>query len=286
MDYNAFREAWDMAPIVPRNVTAVDTSLAAIVQYVPDLGTGGAAATCTVAVTGFTFTVDAAVPANEDAIGSVAGGIVLWSTATMANGTWGGMADYVNSKGAWRMILRGALRADAHNGTATAGQVAPLTAGSASCIGDNGLRIYFDTSVSLVFSEAISGERFVNNGIGGHLKDADDRCINHLLYAGITVSFPAGTALVSFWTESQTATGVQIGSTSATLTTATKREYGYTSGAASNPAVAVPYVSSRPGERLVIRVTSTSITMSAPAINLVGKTQVLSGEHIVTTYDT
>lgn len=263
MVYNdAIQEARALAPVIPQIIGAADVSPAYVVQYVPALGTGGAAATCeVVTATYLQFQVDAADPAGLDAIGNT-NGKVLFATYTNC----GLLTDYVNGQGAWRMYLLGQLRADA-----TASQVLDDGGTPVSCIGDNGLTIPNDTSACDHISVAISGEKFVNNGITGHETDAYDkhsydRCENHLLYGGFQLTF-TGTGTIRFYSESQLAAGAQIGANQA-LTSTTLLEFGEENWNET-------FMMATVGERLVVRAQTTTAFSAYTQFRVVGKTVVL-----------
>ena len=110
MFVNQIEEALKLAPAVPRNINAADKTPWMVVQYVPSLGTGGAAATVAVATAAetITFQVDAADPATLDVIGNTSGEMSLVGTTD----TMGELADVINGTRAWRAYLVAALRAD------------------------------------------------------------------------------------------------------------------------------------------------------------------------------
>jgi hypothetical protein len=261
-------EARALAAVVPQIISAADTDPAYVVQYVPALGTGGTAATCeVVTATYLRFQVDAADPAGLDAIGNTEGK-VLFATYTNV----GLLTDYVNGQGAWRMYLVGAIRSDA-----TASQVLDDGGTPVTCFGDAGLTIPHDTSACDHISVAISGERFVNNGITGHETDAYDRhsfdrCENHLLYAGFQLTF-TGTGTINFYSESQTEAGTQIGAAQA-LTSTTLLEFGATNWSET-------YIMATVGERLVVRAATTTAFSAYTQYRVVGKTVVLGGTRYV-----
>lgn len=264
MNLTQIEEARAIAPVVIHNVSAVDTDAWSVVQYVPDGGEGGAAATLTIAAGGetWTFTVDAAAPTGTDRIG--AAGVIDGDATTYD--TYGELADYINGLPAWRMYLVGAIRTDAIKSS--------LAKTSTSCFGDNGLTIYSDTSDSNCFSVGITGEKFVNNGLNGHQRDVDDEVENCLLYGGFNVTGLSVVMLRAYagkqgTTETSLFSGV-------TLTTATLYELGEAN--LSEVELKAPR-----GERLILRVYSPSAggTLSVPVINVHSKSHVLSGRRIV-----
>lgn len=242
--------------------TAVDGHPAMVVQYVPAGGTGGAAATCEViTATGLTFQVDAANPAGADAIGTAAGSVAFATYTTM-----GAVADYINSRPAWRCYLVGALRADA-----SASKL--LTAGATSCIGDTGYTIYHDASSTDHGSFAISGERFINNGIGGHLTDADDGVINELMAASINVGITGTSPQIAFYYEKQQGTTVQSGPIY-TMADDTLEEIGVLDP--NTPIITAPI-----GYRLVGRVSVATTYDDIARFEVLGRSIVLRNNRIV-----
>jgi len=268
MHANQIVEARKLATPTVLNITAVDEGPYMVVQYVPDLGTGGAAATVTVATaaTTITFQVDAAAPANADAIGNSTGEII---TTQSTYDTMGELVDYINGRQAWRAYLVGALRADTPTHL--------LNFSAASCFGATGKVMYGDNSDSLDVSLAISGERFVNNGINGHVKDWDDQCENSLEYGAFTVTC-ASPAVLRYYSGRQGSTETQL-MDDILLTTTVMKEQGE-----ANPSL--PWIQAERGERLVIRVVGLSPASPAtvPTIHVIGTTAVLSGSRIVTSY--
>lgn len=257
--------ARSLATPVPQVITAVNTGPWMVVQYVPSLGTGATAATMAIAAGSdtITFTVGATTPAGADVIGNTSGEILTTADATSLMGE---VVDKINAAQAWRAYLVGALRAD------DAGTLQTLS--SATAMGANGITCYGDTSASKEISLAISGEKFVNNGKGGHVKDWDSQCENSMLY-GNFLATSASLHVLRYYTGKQGSTEVQVGS-DVPLTSATAKEQGENS-------LAEAYVQATRGQRLVIRVIGVSNTApSVPTIQVVGKTAVLDGSRIVT----
>jgi len=261
MHMNQIIEARALATVVPQNITAADTAPWMVVQYVPTLGSGGTAATVEVTATTMVFLVDGAAPAGADAIGTA--GVITMTAA--AFDTMGELVDAINAVASWRAYLVGALRSDA--------SVSLLVAGAASCIGDNGLTLASDTSDTLGVSTAISGEKFINNGKAGHVKDADDQCENSLLYAAITMT-NAGAANLQYYTGKQGSAEVQVGSDVA-ITSATKKEQGEAN-------LAETFVTSKRGERLIVRYVGATLLPTAIDLHVDGKTAVLKNDRMVT----
>lgn len=182
MNLNDYQRHLDESPIVPHRITAPDTDLAFTFQYCPANGEDGASTAATIAhvnSTTMTFLVDAAAPTGKDAIGTT--GVIDVSDGDYD--TVGEIYDYVqglggNKLGAWRMIMGAALRSTT--------MASILAKSAASCIGDNGLDFYFDTSASETVSAAISAEKFVNNGVNGYRGNWEHKVLNQLMSFAIT----------------------------------------------------------------------------------------------------
>lgn len=258
MNINQIEEARALAQPVVHNQTAADVSPCIVVQYVPALGTGATAATCKRTADGWCFKVGADTPAGADDIGNSSGWIL---DATYTN--MGQILDQINGYAAWRAYLVASRRGDA------SGSV--LAQAEASCIGDNGLAFFWDTSAIALCGTAISGEKFVNNGVNGHVKDAGDQCENTMLYARVTM---VSDGTLKFYSSSQSA-DTQLGPT-------------FTCGSASpveigeeNPSIG--YISAKRGERLLVLVDSATAANGTPTeFHVIGKTAVLRGDRIVT----
>lgn len=258
-------EARALATVVPHNITAVDTTPWIVVQHVPSLGTGGAAATVTVAAgrDTLTFQVDAADPAGADVIGNTSGELDLSSSSYS---TMGKLVDAVNGTAAWRAYLVGCLRSELVSSL--------LVRTAVSCFGDNGRTLFSDSSVSAEISIAISGEKFISNGKAGHLKDAEDGCENSMQYASINAT-SVSLAVIRYYTGKQGSTEVQLGS-DVDLVTATAKEQGEAN-------LSVDFVTSRRGERLIVRaVAASSVALTVPVVHVLGKTAVLRNDRQVT----
>ena len=257
-------EARALATVVPHNITAVDTTPWIVVQYVPALGTGGAAATVDIDAgrDTLTFQVDAAAPAGADAIGNTTG-ILDLSSSTYS--TMGKLVDAINGVAAWRAYLVGALRSDLVSSL--------LVQAAASCFGANGKTLFSDSSVSKDISIAISGEKFVSNGISGHEKDFEDGCENSMQYASINAT-SASLAVIRYYTGKQGSTEAQLGSDVDTVS-ATAKEQGEAN-------LSVDFVTAARGERLIVRAIGVSNTaITAPVVHVLGKTAVLKNDRFV-----
>jgi hypothetical protein len=258
MNYQQLIEAKELAPLVNHSQSAADVTPAIVVQYVPSLGTGGAAATGKKTSDGLGFTVDGTTPAGLDRIGSSTGWITFATYDSL-----GEVLDAINGRAAWRAYLVAGLRSD------TSGDI--LAQAAASCMGDNGLTFYFDTSAFDGCGVAISGEKFVNNGVSGHVTDADDECINYLNYAKVQLATSDGE--LQFYSASQLAQ-TQIGPT-------------YTCGSGTAVEVNenqpnIPFLEASRGERLVIRCMADTAGNGTPTeFRVSGKTAVLTGARIV-----
>jgi len=178
MRTNQIKEAYDLAKPYSRVVSADDKDIAFVVQAKPDFPTKASFTTSTIALvqdTSMTFLVDSAAPTGVNAIGS--SGVIDISAASYD--TVGELVDYLN-RGPFRAYAHAALRSD---------DVATILAkGAASCIGDNGLAFYSDTSASGTRTVCFSGEHFENNGKGGHKKDWDDAVENMIASININLN--------------------------------------------------------------------------------------------------
>lgn len=260
---NSIQEAKDIAGRVPQNITAADTTPWIVIQYVPALGTSGAAAVVTVAAATIDFFVDAASTSGLDTIGNGTTSSALTTTDTFD--TMGELVDHINSRPAWRAYLVGALRADNPSDL--------LAASSTDVIGANGGVFYSDTTSTLEVSTAISGEKFINNGINGHVTDWDSQCLNDLMSGAFTLGDGTGAITLKFYTGKAGSAEVQTGP-SITLTEDTQKLVGDSDGNA-------PYMSSLPGERLIIRATTDSAFDAYTEFSVVGRTAVLDGSRLV-----
>lgn len=186
MNYKQILEAKELAQALPQAITANDTCPAFILQYVPAEGTGGAAATIALVQGGdVTFLVDAAAPSGADAIGTA--GVVDSSAA--AYDTVGEFCNYVNGTRAWRAICLCRPETPMAN---------ILAKTATSCLTNNGLVFYLDTSVAdttYIWSLPITGEAFENYGLAGHKKDEDDHCVNRFHFAQVTDNFTSAANL-------------------------------------------------------------------------------------------
>lgn len=272
-------EARSLASVVPQNITAVDTCPAFVIQYVPNLGSGGTSASITRA-TGegaMTFLVDSAALGTADMIGTAGSAGVI---PVGGYDTVGDFQDMVNAGSAWRMYLVGALRAD--------DPTAILAQAIATCHGANGLTFYYDSSCTVGtnnshMSIAVSGEKFSNNGVGGHFKDKADQCENSLFYGSFKATFGSGgagtgtsaTYSLKFYSGLQGTTETLLNSTA--LTQSTALEIGE-----ENPSI--PWITAKRGERLICRMVADSLwaVATTPDIVALGKSVVFKNNRVVT----
>jgi len=120
---------------------------------------------------------------------------------------------------------------------------------------------------------AVSGERFENNGINGHVKDLDDHCENTINL--VEANFVDSDGTLTFFSASQTA-DVQIGG-ALTFTAAGIATY----FGRNDPSD--PYITAKLGERLIARVTFLTEAIGTPnRFHVLGKTAVLANDRIVT----
>lgn len=272
MNTKQYEDAHNLATTVPRVISAVDTCPLMVVQYVPALGTGGSAATIAyVVASSMTFLVDGSTPAGADAIG--VSGIIDTSSSTY--NTMGELVDYINGRQAWRAYLVSALRIDKTSNM--------LAKAAASAIGDNGLTFYGDTSANFsandpasagtleAISVAISGEKFINNGINGHVKDYEDGCENMLTYSEVQLTF-SGTGTLSIYTGKQGEAETRI--YHQTLTSTTEKDLGQAN-------LEEVFAKAVCGQRLIVRAATTTAFTAVTKFNINGKTAVLNGSRLV-----
>jgi len=268
MHLKQIEEARKLATPFAHVFTGVDTFPAFVVQYVPDNGVSSAyrAKIALVLATSMTFTTGAAGVTAVGDSQATADGIGTAGVITISGedyDTCGELMDYINGHPAWRMYLVGARRATL--------MATILAKTAAFCDVDNGLTFYFDASEGLKSGAlAISGEKFVNNGVNGHLKDADSQCENKLLHLAVTCGM-TGNGHLRLYSCSQKADGDGL---SFAITTATQ----ITKGEAN---LAEVFHQSTRGERLVIELDAATSFDSIAECQFVGKTAVLSNDRIV-----
>lgn len=266
------QEAWALATPVPHEQTAPDTSPAFVLQYVPANGVSSAyrAKIALVQDGDMTFTTGAAgvtavgdSNATADGIGTA--GVI--DTSAAAYDTVGDLLDYINGHPAWRGYLVGALRSD--------GMETILAKTADWCDVANGLTFYSDTSASEHIDVAISGEKFVNNGINGHVKDVDDMCENVLLSLSVQQDM-ASAGTLTLYSSSQGSSPGDSTLWSAALADDTLTEKGY-----DQPESV--WARATRGSRLIVRVAhATDIGAGAVTkFHVVGKTAVLKNNRLV-----
>lgn len=272
MDQQKFEQALALASPYGANLTE-DTTPALVVQYVPTLGDN--AVGCKLAIvtaTGFTFTYDYGAgyttPSTNDQTGLEASGTLTFATYT----TLGALVDAINGTKSLRAYLVGGIRA-----TTSASRLLAIAA--TACSGDNGLTVYFDGSSKTV-GAAISGEKFVNNGKNGWVKEGInfEAALNQLIYATITATYTTiSTSSIQVYFSTQAA-DQQIYSVAVAATTVAK-----TLQAASADLVQL-FASAPPGSRIVVQAVfaaGTTLT-TVDRFDILGKTAILSGKRLVT----
>ena len=277
--FTGIEEARSLAPTVPQTQAAADVSPFMVVQYVPNLGTGGTSASIAlVQNSSMTFLVDSSAPAGADAIG--ASGILDTSSSTYD--TMGELVDAINGVAAWRAYLVAALRSDASS---------ILLAKSATiCSTAVGLTFYGDTSQNEgsivsgtagtveIVGAAISGEKFVNNGIAGHLKDADDGVENAMLYAEVQLTFTGVTNSLRIFSGKQGSAEVLI--YNQTLTSTTEQDFGRT-GTVQADGLNSVFLKAPLGHRLILRAGAATAFSAFTKFNVLGRSAVISGKRQV-----
>ena len=257
-------EARALAPIVAHNITALDTTPAIVVQYVPALGVAGTSeGKMKITTDGLRFKVDDATPAGVDALPSQnASGWLKFATVT----NMGGMVDAINGSVAWRAYLVASLRGDLASNLLAASETAVSTA--------NGKTFYWDSKAEtlIVCGIAVSGEKFLNNGANGHVKDSDDECENMLLY--VEANLADSDCVLKFYSSSGSA-DTQVGGSLSFTAAGTATYWGK-----NNPDDV--YIRANRGERLIARITTDTQQKATPTrFHVLGKTAVLKNDRIV-----
>lgn len=266
MNYKQVMEAKELAIALPIAITANDTCPAFILQYVPAEGTGGAAATIALVQGGnVTFLVDAAAPAGADAIGTA--GVV--DSSDEDYDTVGEFCNYVNGTRAWRAICLCRPETPMAN---------ILAKTAASCLTDNGLAFYLDTTVAdttYIWSIPFTGEAFENYGKAGHKKEGSDCCVNSFVLARMTQDFTsAATAYLYVFKQGDTASTQVL---SKALVDATLTEWGNTD------APTEAFYTAPEGYTLVLDIRSDATT-AFTTLSAVGKTVVRKNNRRVVRY--
>lgn len=265
---NQITDARALASVVGHNITALDTSPALVLQYVPDRGVGGLGSTSVgkakITTDGLRFKVDDDTPAGLDALpNQTSSGWLTFASQTQM----GQMRDAITGGAAWRAYLVGSLRLDIASNMLAAAETVVSTA--------NGFTFFWDSKVETLISAciAVSGEKFVNNGINGHVTDLDDFCENQINM--VEANFVDSAATLTFFSASQTA-DVQIGGAFAFTAAGTATFFGK-----NDPADV--YLVAKLGERLIARVTFLTQLIGTPnRFHVLGKTAVLANDRIVT----
>lgn len=266
MNIRQVLEARALAKPIAHVFSDVDTFPAFVMQYVPENGTGGTAATAAFVQGGdFTVTVDGAAVGNANDGGDGFGTAGVIDTSAALYDTAGEFVDAVNGQNpSWRAYLVGARRATT---------MASLLAKSAtSCIGANGLTFYFDASASDLGAVAISGEKFINNGKNGHVKDADDLVENILNWAAFTCGL-TGNGNLKLYSCSQQADGPAVAFAATDDTAITK---------GNNNLLEQPFYTAKLGERLIVEISAGTSFDDIAKAEVIGRSAVLNGSRLVT----
>lgn len=266
MNNRQIDEANALALPYSQNITALDTTPAIAIQYVPDMGAGGFGSTSVgkVKITsdGLRFKVDDTTPAGIDALQSMtASGWLPYSTQT----NMGQLLEKINGSLAWRAIPKCMLQGDiASNLLAVAEAIVSNAVGKV---------FFWDSKVEtlIVAGGVISGERFVNAGRNGHVTDAADLVNNTLLMVEANIVDSNMTFTVH--SASNTAEGLAISVAFTAAGTATF--FGK-----QNPDDL--FIQSVLGERLVIKITGPTEAIGTPTqVTIRGKSAVYKNDRIV-----
>jgi hypothetical protein len=180
----------------------------------------------------------------------------------------GELLDGINGTRAYRAYLQGVLRGDS---------IGYITAGSTGTdiTGANGGTFYMEGDVADCVSAAVSGEKFVSTGIGGHVTDADDYCRNAMnrLVADMPDSYR-----IQIYSAPQVGTESLLYQSPAAIASSTVTTLGDTTDLDDI------FLQSKDGERLVVRValmTGTANLNTIDKYELLGKTIVMSNKRLV-----
>lgn len=169
MYYKQILEAKELAIALPQSYGADDQSPAFLEYYVPNEGEGKTAATIALVQGGdVTHETAGTTVAGKDAIGTAG---VIDSSAGTAD-TVGEYCNVVNATQAWKAICLCKPETPMAN---------VLAKSEASCMLQNGLVFYLDTTVTdttYIHSYPIIGESFENQGIAGRKSEVADQCVN------------------------------------------------------------------------------------------------------------
>ena len=265
---NQITDARALASVIGHNITALDTSPALVLQYVPDRGAGGLGSTSVgkakITSDGIRFKVDDDTPAGLDVLpNQTSSGWLTFASQT----NMGQMRAAIAGGAAWRCKLVASLQGDIASNM--------LTQSEAICSVANGLTFFWDSKVETLISAgiAVSGEKFEDNGINGHVKDLDDHCENTINM--VEANFVDSDATLTFFSASQTA-DVQIGGAYAFTAAGTATYFGK-----NDPDDT--FIVAKLGERLIARVTFLTEAIGTPnRFHVLGKTAVLANDRIVT----
>jgi hypothetical protein len=260
------QEAEAAAGFVVHNLSAVDISPVFSVIYVPMKGTRGTAATCATSQSAntITFTVDGAVPAGVDSIGTA--GVI--SGAAAAYNTVGEIVNYINSCGAW------AARCLCDPATPWENI---LEQAASSCLKDGGLTFYLDTSVIngsiyYVMNVPVTGNVFFNSSPGGILWGQDHAVVNKVY--SIQIIHATGTMYVKQFKRGDIAATTLWSSAITNSTTA------LTSFNTNSPLI--PLVEGTEGYTVIVTCEAAAATAATYA-SVVTKTVVGDGSYAITT---
>lgn len=261
-------EARALATPYGQNITAMDTTPAIAIQYVPDFGAGGAGSTSVgkakITTDGIRFKVDDSTPAGNDALANqTSSGWLTFASQT----NMGQMLDAINNGGlAWRAIPKCMLRGDIASNLLAASETVVSNA--------NGKVFFWDSKAEtlIVAGAVVSGERFINNGKNGHVKDSDDEVENTIMY--IEANIVDSDMTLTFYSSTATA-DTQIGGALAFTAAGSATYFGK-----NDPED--PYISAQRGARLIARVTTLTQQKGTPTrFHVLGKSAVLKNDRIV-----
>lgn len=262
-------EARNLASVYGQNITALDTTPAIAIQYVPDRGAGGAGSTSVgkakITTGGIRFKVDDSTPAGVDALSNqTSSGWLTFASQT----NMGQMFDAINTgSSAWRAIPKVMLRGDIASNLLAAAEVIVSNA-----VG----RVFFwDHKVETLINAGavISGERFINNGIAGVVRDSSDEVENMLLY--IEANFVDSDLVLSFYSSTHSA-DTQIGGA---LSFTAAGSATYPTGRETPDTV---YLRATRGSRLMVIFTALTEAIATPTrVHVLGKSAVLKNDRFV-----
>lgn len=258
MHLKQIEEARALATPVTHVFTDVDTSPAFSMQYNPQGGDGGTAATVALIQDGdMTVLVGGSAPTGNDTFGTAG---VLDTSAALYD-TVGEFADYVNGLVGYSCIIH-CRRAQ--------GMETILAKSATSFINATGLTFYLDASASDIMTIPISGGRFVNNGPNGMETDADGQCENQLLYVAANLGL-TGNGSMRLYSCSQSSDG---GALTFTMTDDTALAKGGTD-------LDEIFFQATRGERIVVEFFAATSLDDIAQLEVIGRTAVLKNDRIV-----